>query len=118
MPKSNAEERARVEALADKIRVLFMFVLDLKADKDLLSKAAAQSRDASNFAMSAAPLLGAMGMDYEYEAHEASLRARRAKAVLHLIETLEKTEQERVDYARKQRSIAESRDEIRRVLGY
>lgn len=116
--KQEAEKRDRAEALGEKIKLLFMFVMDLKQDKDLLQEAAQAASDSASFAMSAAPLLGAMGMDYEHENLEASLRAKRAKAVINLMNVLDSTEQERADYAKKQQATAKARAQLRGILGH
>lgn len=113
----DADKHARAVVLAEQIKVLFMFCYEMVPDIDLLEEVLEQSYQKGNFAMSAAPLLGAVGMDYEEEVFDASLHAKRAKAVLELVKTLRDTEVERMKFADGQKSKAAARAQLRGILG-
>ncbi len=110
-------KRARAEVLSERIKLLFIFVLELKNDKDLLQEAIDAANDRASFASSAAALFGAVGMDYESAEFEAILHARRAKAILNLINTLEETEKDRAEQISKSKKKAEAQNMLRGILG-
>lgn len=111
------EKKEHVAILAEKIKLLFGFCADLIKDKDLLKETLGLCEDRQSFAVSAAPILGAFGMDYEEPEFEAGMRKKRAKALLDLIEALEETEKERLEFQAKQKAKAKGRDQLRKILG-
>jgi len=114
---ADLDELERATLLAERVKLLFQFCADLFDDIDLLEKVLEQSNKKKSFALSAAPLLGAVGMDYEAEEFDADLHARRAKALLGLIKTLKQTEEDRAEFAKKQVSKMEAQAQLRRILG-
>ena len=118
MKENELDKKIRAEALGEKIKLLFMFVIDMKKDKDLLAEAKEQANDRANFAMSAAPLFGAVGMDYESANFEANLHERRAGAILNLLNVLEETENERNEEKEKSVRRKEAQDTIRGIMGF
>lgn len=115
--KINYKDKERVEMLAERIKLLFSFAYDLLQFKDILEEAVKHCGERESFALSAAPLLGAFGMDYEEKEFEAGLEGKRAKALLNLIEVLEETEKERLEFLEKQTRIAKGRDQLRKMFG-
>lgn len=111
------EKKIRAEALAERIKLLFTFVFSLKEDKDILEEVVDETNKSADFALNAAPLLGAFGMDYELEHFNASLEGKRAKALLNLINVLIETEKEHEEFKKRQQSIEEGRKKIRSILG-
>jgi len=115
MVKDNKKERVLI--LAKKIELLFGFVADLIKDKDLLKEVSELCDQRQVFAVSAAPILGAFGIDYEEREFEAAMRGKRAKALLNLVEALEETEKERLEFGQKQGAKKQGRDQLRKILG-
>jgi hypothetical protein len=66
--KKQDDKKERAVILAERVKLLFGFCADLIPDKDLLKEVMEVSGKRENNALSMAPILGAMGMDYE-EAH-------------------------------------------------
>ena len=75
------------------------------------------SSERESNALSMAPILGAMGMDYKGVHFEAQLKEKRANALYRLIETLDETEKERVEFQMKQQKKEKGRAEMMRMLG-
>jgi len=103
--------------LAEKVKLLFGFCIDLRADKEMLKEVLQVCEDRQSFSASAAPLLGAFGVDYEEKELEVRIRAERADALIKLIETLERTEEERIEFLNKQEKIKEGRKQLLKILG-
>lgn len=117
MTKKDLEERERAEVLAERVKLLFGFCADLIPDIDLLEKVLEQAHNKGQFAMSAAPLLMATGMDYEEEVFDANLHSKRAKALLGLIKALKETEEERIDFAKSRQRKLAAQAQLRSILG-
>ena len=117
MSETDAQKHERAELVAEKIKVLFMFCMDIAADKDLIEAVREQAQQEQSRALSMAPILGAVGLDYEEAELEAGVHARRAAALLNLIDTLQETEYDRIDFKKKQASTAEARAKIARMVG-
>lgn len=115
--ENNLNEKARIDILAERIKLLFGFCAELIKDKDLVKKVLEVSEKRRDFALSGAPILGAFGIDYEEREVDAKLHAERAKALLNLLETLERTETERAEFSNKQIEIAKNRKQIESILG-
>jgi hypothetical protein len=111
MAHKNEEPDEKVINLAEKIKVLFAFAHGLAPDMELLKEAFLGAKNKESFSVSAAPILGAFGIDYEQKEFEWALRRKRVEALINLIEVLENTEKERSERNVKQasyREIAES----------
>lgn len=117
MSETEAEKRERAELVAEKIKILFMFCMDIATDKDLIEQVREQARQQQSNALSMAPILGAVGLDYEEAELEAGVHARRAAALINLIDTLQETESDRIDFKKKQASTTASREQIARMVG-
>lgn len=117
MKKEKENKQNRALELAEKIKLLFGFVMDLAKDKDLLKETADLARERESFALSGAPILGAMGINYEEKELNAKIRKERANAILHLIETLEKTEKEMISFKKKQAEIEKNKAILNKILG-
>ncbi len=115
--KKTTGETERIHELAGKITTLWPFIAMLIPDKDLIEQAAKGSSDQASFAASAAPILGAYGIDYEEREFNANLNYRRAKALYNLVDTLDQTEKDRTEFLRKQQSKAEGRAQLASILG-
>lgn len=111
------KEEERIHELAGKIMTLWPFISMLIPDKDLIQRAAKGAGDRASFAASAAPILGAFGMDYEEKEFEANLHRRRAEALFNLVDTLDQTEKERAEFVAKQQEKAKGRAMLSKILG-
>lgn len=114
---NDIEEKSRVEILASRIELLFGFCKDLIPDIDLLEKAYAGARDRGSFAIAAAPILGAMGQDYDQVNFGWELKAKRAAAMINLLKTLRDTEGERQERNKVIASNQEAMRGIKEFLG-
>lgn len=111
------EERIRAEELAMKIKLLFGFCADLIPYLDLIEKTTDSAYNKTNHAMSMAPIIGAMGGDYEEIHFEASLKAKRSDALLNLIKTLKETEDERIEFKEKMKAKKAGMADLMRIMG-
>lgn len=118
MKKENKmEKKERVLLLVEKINLLFCFVMDLAKDKDLLEEVADLARKRESFSLSAAPILGAMGIDYEEKEREANIIKQRANAILNLISVLERTEKQIKEFKEEQAKVIKNRAVLEKILG-
>lgn len=117
LEENGAAERERIEVLAQRVQLLFGFCVELIPDKDLLDRVAKYSDSRVGHVQAMAPIIGAFGMDWEVAEFETRLKARRARALYDLINTLEITEKERLEFHEKQGARAKGRAELSRVLG-
>ncbi len=104
-------------ALAERVGLLFGFCADMIKDKDLLKDTLEFSDNNVSRTQAMAPILTAYGMDYDAAEFEAKLRARRSSALFNLIDTLEQTELERIEFEKKQNGRREGRDQLAKALG-
>ena len=109
MPNKPDEPTAeQIEQLAQQVMLLIQFAALMVDDLPTLEKVATQSGEISSMALTLAPVLGAVGADYE-EAHvEAEVKRKRALAIVNLVRVLKETEDERVDFKKKQASKQEA----------
>ncbi len=93
--KNEIDEKSEIEMLATRIELLFGFCKDLFPNIDTLEKAYEGASERASFALSAAPILGAMGQDYEKVNFEWEVKAKRANASVNFLKVLRDTEKER-----------------------
>lgn len=110
----NTDEKIRIEELAMKIKLLFGFCTALIPDIDLLEKANAEAAEKSSMALSAAPVLEAVGLNYREKHATWDLRDKRSKALLNLLKVLKETEEERTEFNKEQ----EKMKSLRNLLNY
>ncbi len=115
--RNTQEEQERILVLAERVKLMFGFCVDLIPDLDLLKRTVDGTADRYSMALSAAPILGAFGQDYEEIAFKNQLEHERAKALCNLIETLDRTEKERQEFVKNQGVKARGRADIVRMLG-
>lgn len=113
---NNLDEKIRIETLAERIKLLFGFCVELIPDIDLLEKTAASADERAGFAMSAAPILTAAGLDYEEKEFEWRLRERRASALANLLKVLDETEKERAQHAIEREKKAGFKNDIAKMF--
>lgn len=102
MSEEKMTEEERVLQLSTQLTLLIQFAATMVDDIDLLERVAKQSSEISSSVLTLAPVLGAVGADYE-EAHmEAEVKRKRANAILNLVKTLKDTESDREEFKSKQ----------------
>lgn len=101
------EEKELIDQLAERIKILFSFCFGFVPELDLLKETLLGIKDKENFTMSAAPLLGAFGVDYEQKNFEWRMKRKRAEALINLIEVLDRTEKERAEMSQKKANMAD-----------
>lgn len=111
------EEKVRIEMLAERIKLLFQFCTELIPDIDLVRKTAKSASERESTAMTAAPILGAAGIDYEEKQMQWSIRARRAEAIANLLEVLRDTQKDMDEQKAKAGHSAAMRVQINKIFG-
>lgn len=111
------DERDRIQLLASRIQLLFGFCTEFIPHIDLLERVAKGSGERESMAMSAAPILGATGLDYQEINFEWKLRRKRAEAILNLVKVLQETEIERKKIDQQKKLDAHHRAEINKIFG-
>lgn len=94
--KDNVAERSTEDMvlLAEKIKGLFIYAYSLYPDRDTLSQVAEDCRLKADRAMSAAPILGALGADPFKTETKWLIKYKRCKALVDLIDALHSTQEE------------------------
>lgn len=115
--ETTLDEKIRINALAERIKLLFGFCVDLIPDIDLIEKTASNAGEKASMSMSAAPLLEAAGIDYEEKNAEWELRRKRADALANLLKVLRDTENDRQEIEKKSATMQGHRKEIARLFG-
>ena len=110
-------KKKRVEALVPLIETIWQECAMMIPFKDLLQETLALCRDRESTAEGGAAILTACGIDYEEASLEARIRKERSRALLNVIETLERTEKERLDYAGKKVAKQAGAAQLRKILG-
>jgi hypothetical protein len=113
MTQKKEKQDEKVVVLAEKIKILFGFVHGMAPDLELLRKSYIGARNSESFAVSTAPILGALGVDFQHKEFEWKLRKERAQALINLIEVLERTEKERTEMNKRKAGM----DEIVKLFG-
>lgn len=106
-------EPGEVERVASQVTTLLQFSAMLVPDLQMLKDTVVSSGNRASFVHAAAPIIGAMGGDYEGTAFEAELQAKRAKALVALIECIADTETERLEFNKKQAARADGLAQLR-----
>lgn len=115
MSETNKQERAQI--LASRLNLLFIFMGDIREFKDLLEEVSQSSANRASLAVTMAPIFGAMGEDYEQVEMENKLYAKRAGAILNLIDILDETEAMRQEFITSQAAKQKGREQLREMLG-
>lgn len=110
-------EKIRIEAIAQKVELLFGFCVGLIPDIDLLEKTAHAANQRESFSLSASPILEASGINYEEVHFEMQLRRRRAEALVNLLKVLDETEKERIENKKKYAETAKHREHLKKMFG-
>ena len=115
-PNDISDEAERIQLLANQIENLLIFSAGLIPDLDLLEKVAKQSADIQNSVQAMAPVLGAVGADWQQKDLEAGIHRRRANAIVNLVKVIKETEDERIKFAGSQAEKLEAREKLSLML--
>jgi len=108
-------EEEQIEELAMMVGQLIGLSALLIPHLDLLDRAAESARETSSITAAAAPIIGAMGKDWEESQFEADLQTKRSKAIVEMIRVLKETEDERAEFQKKQVAKREGVEQLRRM---
>ena len=111
------DKKVKALELAEKVKLLFTFCADLIPDKDMIKETFELASERQSMSVSMAPILGAFGEDYKDIEFEARIRKERASALFELIDTLDRTEKERIELNLKKKSRQKGLAQIHRALG-
>ena len=106
----------RIAELAGKVTTLLQFAALLVDDIDLLEKVYGESTETVSHVDALAPVIGAVGGDWEESRLEADVRRKRALAILELAKVIRDTEADREQLRSKQASMAHARSMLGRIL--
>ena len=115
--KKDIEEKERIMILAEKIKLLFGFCVDLIPDKDLLKRTLELSEDRHSRGLGMAVIFEAFGQDWEAIENETKIKKERAEALYNLIECLDKTEKTRLEFSEKQKDKPTCLSQLKQALG-
>lgn len=90
----------------------------LVKDIDLFEELFTDSRSRVSMSMTLDPLLRASGIDADEAQLHASIKHRRARALLELVRVFRDTDIEMVEYKRKQEKIAPHAEQLKRMIWY
>lgn len=116
-PTEEEKEKARIQMLAMRIQLLIGFAAELVPDMDLLERTVKGTSERSMRVLSVAPILGAMGEDYEEKHMQSEVQRKRSKALLNFIKTIDETETERIEFFKSKGNKAEAARELNKMLG-
>jgi hypothetical protein len=114
--KNDIQTKMNVEMVAERVQLLFDFCAAL-IPYEMLSETLQVANTRASFAVDATPILEAYGREWEVDRFHAELTAKRAKALYQLINVLDTTERERLEFAEKQAAREERRKQIEQLLG-
>ena len=110
------ERRIEAEMVAERIKLLWVFLADLIPHLPMLKDVAEGTSERSSMVLTMAPILGAFGQDYEVVHAQKEIERKRAKALYELIKTLDDTEKERAEFAKKQKAKKEGLVQLHKAL--
>lgn len=114
---NTVDDEEKILNLAEQIKNLLIFSSLLVPDLELLEKVANESADIQSHVQAIAPILGAVGLDYEEKDLEAGIRRRRSIALVNLVKTIKETEQERAEFAKSKDAKLAARAQLGGILG-
>lgn len=110
------DESVRIQILADRIKMLFGFYVELIPDIDILEKMAQETHSKKGDALSMAPILSAVGIDYEEAELKWSIRNKRSEAILNLVKVLRDTDKEEKKFTTDKKNNAGAMEALRKHL--
>lgn len=111
------KKKIDAEIVAQRIVLLWGFLADFIPFKELIKETAELASERHSFSISAAPIFGALGQDWEEQELETRIGLRRATALYNLVDVIDETEKERVEFAKSKAAKTKNLDILRRHLG-
>lgn len=111
------EQMEKILILAEKVKLLFGFCANLISEKEMLKDTYNLADERHSLSLGLSPILGAFGENYEDAEMETRIRKERAKALYELVETLDRTEKERVEYGKKKTENKVKLAQLHKALG-
>lgn len=115
--KATGADKKKIQAVADSVMTIMQIAALLIPNRGILERVIQQSGDRYDMATGGAAVLLAVGIDYEEKAMEAELHQRRAKAVLNLVDVIEKTERARQEFRDSQQTKRSARADLEKIFG-
>ncbi len=116
MSSNNQANDERIDELASKVTTLLQFAALMVDDIDLLEEVYGESTETIAHVDALAPVIGAVGGDWEESRLEADVRRKRARAILELAKVIRDTESDRVKLKAKQANMAKARSMLGGIL--
>lgn len=119
MKKTNEEleKEVEVDVIAERVRLLWQFLADLIPYKETLKEVSEKASERSSTVLSVAPILTASGQDYEEVYLQREVERKRADALCNLINVLDETEKERIEFYKRKDKEKEEMVKIQKILG-
>ena len=117
MSEKRKHSKEDIEATAAMVTQLIELGAFLLPKLDILKDTAESAADTHLTAMSAMPIMLAMGQDADEKVLEAQIRAKRAKALYQFIKTIKDTEDDRAEFRKEQKAKEQGRATLNRALG-
>jgi hypothetical protein len=106
-------EKPDIYEIASLVDVAFHFVSMLIPYLEILEKTNNNAKNKEELSLSAAPLLGAFGVDFDKKEREWRIIRKRGEALVNLVKTLKETELERQQNS----TFVNEREQIIEMLG-
>ena len=101
VPRDKMPDFERREILANNIKLLFGFMKELIFPyEDILQESIDHLKHQADYALNAAPILGAQGVDYDLANKKSTAMLKRAQAIKDLVRILQETQKD-LDYVEK-----------------
>lgn len=111
----NIPDRDKVEEAAAMVTNLLQFSALLIPYLELLEQNDSATAELSGHTAALAPVIGAVGGDWETAQLEADIRTKRSRAIVNLVRVLKETEADRVKHAEKMKSKQAGIEQLRRA---
>ena len=111
------ERRIEAEIVAERIKLLWVFLADFIPHLPMLKDVVEGASKHSSMVLTIAPILDAFGQDYEIVHAQKEIERKRVKALYELIKTLDDTEKERAEFAKKQKAKKKGLIQLHKALG-
>lgn len=108
-------EEEKIEALAEMLPTFIGLAALFIPYLDLLERTEASAMNASSRTAAMAPVIGAMGGDWESAQFKADIMAKRSKALAAFVRVLKETDEEYVEHEKKQQSRNDGIEQLRKM---
>lgn len=117
MSKDQEWPEDQVLEAANRVGLLLQFCATMIDDLPMLEATQKQAGEISSHVLSIAPVIGALGGDYEEKHMEAEVRRKRSAALVNLIRTIKETESDREEFKKSKAAKAQAMAQLGGILG-